>query len=517
MRSRLTLPLVLALVLGTLPAVVRADDSPAAGEDATQPPEKPSDAWAKINAQARTLRYPQNRAAVKSGAQAYLAAFEKRGAMALGAEALSLGYLQRAAEQWRAASVSFRSVWANAENASDLRDEAAVAAAQLLGNDTLREGLGAPACAATVRALLDYAGAMGEEARGERRSAIETALASVLDDAHEPDKAFDLRIAVIKRDPDQTARLYRSLTHGLLARTHAMEGYDALRVEARSVKELLLAQQARALETAQARLATTMAKLKEASPESVTPEGGLVAKPVGQQTELERQASGAQRSVSSAESTLKGLEKFDQPFGMLGQPAPAWALEHAFGGVQSLGDLRGKVVVMDFWATWCPWCIRSFPAIRDLLRDYQDKGLVVVGVTASASSVYAARYDLDDDLKDQAEPGVRVQAAARLVRTGQTPDGETVFSAEDYPAKEKEVITTFIENHQMTWPVVMIDKAEPAPKYALTGWPHAVILDREGRVRSFKSGALLRDRPEDVKKFRALLEELLAEPAPKAR
>ena len=65
----------------------------------------------------------------------------------------------------------------------------------------------------------------------------------------------------------------------------------------------------------------------------------------------------------------------------------------------------------------------------------------------------------------------------------------------------------------MQWPVVMIAKDEPAAKYALTGWPHAVVLDRQGRVRLFKVGALLKDRPEQMAHVRTLLEALLDEGA----
>jgi len=196
---------------------------------------------------------------------------------------------------------------------------------------------------------------------------------------------------------------------------------------------------------------------------------------------------------------------------MLGEAAPEWTLEHAFGGTKALGELRGKVVVLDFWATWCPWCIRSFPAIRDLLRDYEKRGLVVVGVTASAGRVYAERYDLDDDFKDKVEAGKRAQPAAMIATTRNPADGVSYFEPEAYKVREIEVIKTFVGNHKMTWPVVMIDKAEPGPKYALGGWPHAVVIDRQGRVRYFKSGALLRDDPAAVKKFRKVLETLLGE------
>ena len=59
----------------------------------------------------------------------------------------------------------------------------------------------------------------------------------------------------------------------------------------------------------------------------------------------------------------------------------------------------------------------------------------------------------------------------------------------------------------------MIDDEEPGPKYALTGWPHAVVLDRQGRVRYLKYGPLLRDKPKTLAAFKRVLEDLLAEPA----
>ncbi|MHC4547552.1 MAG: TlpA family protein disulfide reductase [Planctomycetota bacterium] len=217
--------------------------------------------------------------------------------------------------------------------------------------------------------------------------------------------------------------------------------------------------------------------------------------------QLREQADGQQ--VRRAEMALGRMEGLGKPLEMLGQPAPAWTLEHAFGPGKALADYRGKVVLIDFWATWCPWCIRSFPALRDLLRDYAGKDFAVVGVTASASSVYESRYELDDDLKDQAAE--TSQPVLRMAR------GATDEEVAEHRRKEKEVIATFIANHKMTWDVVMIDRLEPAAKYALSGWPHAVVLDRQGRVRYFKRGALLRDQAEQVAKFRKLVDKLLAE------
>ncbi|MGE0131368.1 MAG: TlpA disulfide reductase family protein [Blastocatellales bacterium] len=52
------------------------------------------------------------------------------------------------------------------------------------------------------------------------------------------------------------------------------------------------------------------------------------------------------------------------------------------GGKFKLSDYRGKVLVVDFWATYCPPCVRQVPQLAKLSRDYRERGLEVVGLTA---------------------------------------------------------------------------------------------------------------------------------------
>src|SRR5689334_7645026 len=68
---------------------------------------------------------------------------------------------------------------------------------------------------------------------------------------------------------------------------------------------------------------------------------------------------------------------------MQGKPAPALALKDWINS-KPLGadDLKGKIVVLDFWATWCSPCIASIPHNNELVKKYAGKGVVFIGVCA---------------------------------------------------------------------------------------------------------------------------------------
>jgi peroxiredoxin len=123
------------------------------------------------------------------------------------------------------------------------------------------------------------------------------------------------------------------------------------------------------------------------------------------------------------------------------KPAPAWKLKDVDGKTVTSEQFKGKVVVLDFWATWCPPCKAEIPGYVVLQKKYADDGLVIVGVS------------VDDD-----GPG-----RAAMVRKFMTERGMnyTVGFATD------EVIASF---------------------GGINAIPTTFIIDRDGNIRNKKVG-----------------------------
>jgi len=73
------------------------------------------------------------------------------------------------------------------------------------------------------------------------------------------------------------------------------------------------------------------------------------------------------------------------------EKAPDFALQDLSGKNVRLSDLKGKVVLLEFWATWCGPCRESIPEMEKLHKNYRDKGLVVLGVSMDASGMEVVR------------------------------------------------------------------------------------------------------------------------------
>jgi len=75
----------------------------------------------------------------------------------------------------------------------------------------------------------------------------------------------------------------------------------------------------------------------------------------------------------------------------LAEPAPSFTLPKSEGKV-SLDSLRGHVVYLDFWASWCDPCRKSFPWMNELQQKYADKGMVVVAVNLDSNPDKADKF-----------------------------------------------------------------------------------------------------------------------------
>lgn len=80
------------------------------------------------------------------------------------------------------------------------------------------------------------------------------------------------------------------------------------------------------------------------------------------------------------------------PSPQVGFAAPDFSLETLDGETVTLSDLRGQVVLVNFWATWCPPCRKEMPAIQQLYEQYQGQGFTVLAVDLQESKAEVATF-----------------------------------------------------------------------------------------------------------------------------
>jgi thiol-disulfide isomerase/thioredoxin len=125
----------------------------------------------------------------------------------------------------------------------------------------------------------------------------------------------------------------------------------------------------------------------------------------------------------------------------------AWSSDDALG--DSLEDLRGQVVVLDFWATWCTGCVVSFPRMRELQERFADAPVQVLGVTSHQGQI-------------------------------QTDDG-WVSTADDRALEERQM-RVFMEENGITWPVVFSEATVFDPGFEVHVLPHLTVIGRDGTI-----------------------------------
>jgi thiol-disulfide isomerase/thioredoxin len=151
------------------------------------------------------------------------------------------------------------------------------------------------------------------------------------------------------------------------------------------------------------------------------------------------------------------------------------------GDPQTRESLKGKVVLLDFFAVWCGPCIATFPHLRQWHDDYADKGLVIIGVT----NYY--KYGWDEEA------------------------GRPVRSADIEPEAERAALEQFIAHHELRHPIAYLTDRQLQEFYVVNGIPHAVVIDRRGNVRLFRIGSGEANAADLEKAIKECLEESLPE------
>ena len=180
-------------------------------------------------------------------------------------------------------------------------------------------------------------------------------------------------------------------------------------------------------------------------------------------------------------SFLKRLAGEQARMALVGQPAfPLETNAWVNGDPLTDEDLKGKVVLLDFWAVWCGPCIACFPHLRQWHEKYADRGLVIIGLT----KYYSYGWDA---------------AANRGTKT----EGLT-------PEDEQAALVKFAEHHQLKHRLAyMPEGATLSERYGVSGIPQMVLIDREGKVRMIRVGS----GEANAHDLETLIEELLAAPA----
>jgi peroxiredoxin len=137
-----------------------------------------------------------------------------------------------------------------------------------------------------------------------------------------------------------------------------------------------------------------------------------------------------------------------------GEPAPEFTIDVMDGSSVRLSELRGQVVWLNFWATWCPPCRRELPEIEQVASAHADSGLAVL-----------------------------------LVNVGE--------GAGD--------VRAFAEKLHLDLDIALDSNSELARRYRVTGLPMNFFIDKDGVMRAIRYGALDREEMED--RVGALLSE----------
>lgn len=166
------------------------------------------------------------------------------------------------------------------------------------------------------------------------------------------------------------------------------------------------------------------------------------------------EAAALNRFARSPNESIRHYAETQQRKNLLLSDPLDLAFTAADGRAVDLAKLRGKVVLVDFWATWCAPCIAELPNVKKVYAAYQAKGFEVVGIA---------------------------------LESGKLLPGDTPAQTAEKLAAAKQVLLDFVAKEQMPWPQQFDGKFwknDVATKYTITSIPAMFLLDQDGRVVS---------------------------------
>lgn len=128
--------------------------------------------------------------------------------------------------------------------------------------------------------------------------------------------------------------------------------------------------------------------------------------------------------------------------------APDFNLKDQYGVIHSLENYKGKVIFLNFWATWCPPCKKEMPDVESIYKEYGEnkKDVVILGVNSE---------------------------------------------------KENEV-KKFLKDKGYTFPIVIDENSEVMRKYFIQAFPTSFVIDKEGNVYGYVMGGLTKEQIKQV-------------------
>jgi len=180
------------------------------------------------------------------------------------------------------------------------------------------------------------------------------------------------------------------------------------------------------------------------------------------------QATGTPEQRRAATSGYLQVRDRGAQMALIGQPAPDISVKTWIkGGPVTLEDLRGRVALLEFWATWCKPCQEMFPKLKQLHEEATERGLEIIAITRH----YLAYGGTEERMQE-----------------------------------ELQLMTRTVTEHDVGFPVGVAEDERLQAIYGANGLPTAVLIDRQGVVRYAGPGG-------EDRGFDEILEKCLAESA----